>query len=49
MADYNDVWVYIEHKNGTATPMSFELLGVAQTLAGRARIEGVRLRHRRER
>lgn len=34
MADYNDVWVYIEHKNGVATPMSFELLGVAQTLAG---------------
>jgi electron transfer flavoprotein alpha subunit len=33
MADYNDVWVYIEHKNGTATPMSFELLGIAQTLA----------------
>ncbi len=34
MADYNDVWVYIEHKDGVATPMSFELLGVAQTLAG---------------
>lgn len=33
MADYNDVWVYIEHKNGVTTPMSFELLGVAQTLA----------------
>jgi electron transfer flavoprotein alpha subunit len=33
MADYNDVWVYIEHKNGAVTPMSFELLGVAQTLA----------------
>jgi electron transfer flavoprotein alpha subunit len=33
MADYNDVWVYIEHKDGVATPMSFELLGVAQTLA----------------
>ncbi len=34
MADYNDVWVYIEHKDGAVTPMSFELLGVAQTLAG---------------
>jgi electron transfer flavoprotein alpha subunit len=34
MADYNDVWVYIEHKAGVTTPMSFELLGVAQTLAG---------------
>lgn len=34
MADYNDVWVYIEHKDGATTPMSFELLGVAQTLAG---------------
>jgi electron transfer flavoprotein alpha subunit len=33
MADYNDVWVYIEHKDGVVTPMSFELLGVAQTLA----------------
>ncbi len=34
MADYNDVWVYIEHKDGAVTPMSFELLGIAQTLAG---------------
>jgi electron transfer flavoprotein alpha subunit len=34
MADYNDVWVYIEHKDGVTTPMSFELLGVAQKLAG---------------
>lgn len=34
MADYNDVWVYIEHKDGVTSPMSFELLGVAQTLAG---------------
>jgi electron transfer flavoprotein alpha subunit len=33
MADHNDVWVYIEHKDGVTTPMSFELLGVAQTLA----------------
>jgi electron transfer flavoprotein alpha subunit len=34
MADYNDVWAYIEHKDGAVTPMSFELLGIAQTLAG---------------
>ena len=29
----NDVWVYIEHKNGETTPMSFELLGIGKTLA----------------
>jgi electron transfer flavoprotein alpha subunit len=29
----NDVWVYIEHKEGAVTPMSFELLGVGKTLA----------------
>ena len=29
----NDVWVYIEHKNGDVTPMSFELLGIGKTLA----------------
>jgi electron transfer flavoprotein alpha subunit len=29
----NDVWVYIEHKNGVTTPMSFELLGIGKTLA----------------
>ena len=29
----NDVWVYIEHKEGETTPMSFELLGVGKTLA----------------
>ena len=29
----NDVWVYIEHKDGETTPMSFELLGIGQTLA----------------
>ncbi len=29
----NDVWVYIEHKEGDTTPMSFELLGVGKTLA----------------
>jgi electron transfer flavoprotein alpha subunit len=28
-----DVWVYIEHKNGETTPMSFELLGIGKTLA----------------
>ncbi|HVP78194.1 MAG TPA: electron transfer flavoprotein subunit alpha/FixB family protein [Thermodesulfobacteriota bacterium] len=29
----NDVWVYIEHKNGETTPMSFELLGIGKALA----------------
>jgi electron transfer flavoprotein alpha subunit len=29
----NDVWVYIEHKNGETTPMFFELLGIGKTLA----------------
>ena len=29
----NDVWVYIEHKDGDVTPMSFELLGIGKTLA----------------
>jgi electron transfer flavoprotein alpha subunit len=29
----NDVWVYIEHKDGETTPTSFELLGVGKTLA----------------
>src|SRR4030042_4608777 len=29
----NDVWVYIEHKNGETTPLSFELLGIGKTLA----------------
>jgi electron transfer flavoprotein alpha subunit len=29
----NDVWVYIEHKSGETTPMSFELLGIGKTLA----------------
>jgi electron transfer flavoprotein alpha subunit len=29
----NDVWVYIEHKDGEVTPMSFELLGIGKTLA----------------
>ncbi len=29
----NDVWVYIEHKNGEVSPMSFELLGIGKTLA----------------
>src|SRR5512137_839101 len=29
----NDVWVYIEHKDGGTTPMSFELLGIGNTLA----------------
>jgi len=29
----NDVWVYIEHKDGAFTPMSFELLGIGKQLA----------------
>ena len=29
----NDVWVYIEHKDGETTPMSFELLGIGKTLS----------------
>ena len=29
----NNVWVYIEHKDGETTPMSFELLGIGKTLA----------------
>jgi electron transfer flavoprotein alpha subunit len=29
----NDVWVYIEHKSGETTPMSYELLGIGKTLA----------------
>ncbi|MBA4416515.1 MAG: electron transfer flavoprotein subunit alpha [Syntrophus sp. (in: bacteria)] len=29
----NDVWVYIEHKDGNASPMSFEILGIGKTLA----------------
>jgi electron transfer flavoprotein alpha subunit len=29
----NDVWAYIEHKEGETTPMSFELLGIGKILA----------------
>ncbi|MCX8109857.1 MAG: electron transfer flavoprotein subunit alpha/FixB family protein [Syntrophorhabdaceae bacterium] len=29
----NDVWVYIEHKEGAVSPMSFELLGIGKILA----------------
>lgn len=29
----NDVWVYIEHKEGAVSPMSFELLGIGKQLA----------------
>ncbi|MCS7280701.1 MAG: electron transfer flavoprotein subunit alpha/FixB family protein [Desulfobacterota bacterium] len=28
-----DVWVYIEHKDGVASPLSFELLGIGKKLA----------------
>lgn len=30
----NDVWVYIEHKDGATSPMSYELLGIGKQLAG---------------
>ncbi len=34
MADeYKDVWVYIEHKDGVTSPMSYELLGAGKMLA----------------
>jgi electron transfer flavoprotein alpha subunit len=33
MADYKDVWVYVEHKEGTFTPMSYELFGIGKKLA----------------
>jgi electron transfer flavoprotein alpha subunit len=29
-----DVWVYVEHKDGAFTPMSYELFGIGQKLAG---------------
>ncbi len=29
----NDVWVYIEHKEGATTPMSYELLGIGKRLS----------------
>ncbi|HVN97687.1 MAG TPA: electron transfer flavoprotein subunit alpha/FixB family protein [Syntrophorhabdaceae bacterium] len=29
----NDVWVYIEHKDGGVSPMAFELLGIGKKLA----------------
>jgi electron transfer flavoprotein alpha subunit len=29
----NDVWVYIEHKDGGIAPLSFELLGIGKTMA----------------
>jgi electron transfer flavoprotein alpha subunit len=31
--DYKDVWVYIEHKDGVTSPMSYELLGAGKMLA----------------
>ena len=30
----NDVWVYIEHKDGEINPLSFELLGIGKAMAG---------------
>jgi electron transfer flavoprotein alpha subunit len=33
MSDYKDVWVYVEHKEGTHTSMSFELFGIGRKLA----------------
>lgn len=29
----NDVWVYIEQKEGAVSPMSFELLGIGKAMA----------------
>ena len=34
MADHKDVWVYVEHKDGAFTPMSYELIGIGKELAG---------------
>ncbi len=34
MADYKDVWVFVEHKEGAFTPMSYELFGIGKKLAG---------------
>ena len=34
MSDYKDVWVYVEHKEGAYTPMSYELFGIGKKLAG---------------
>jgi electron transfer flavoprotein alpha subunit len=34
MSDYKDVWVYVEHKEGAFTPMSYELFGIGRKLAG---------------
>jgi len=34
MSDYKDVWVYVEHKSGAFTPMSYELMGIGKKLAG---------------
>ncbi len=34
MADYKDVWVYVEHKSGVFSPMSYELMGIGKKLAG---------------
>ncbi|HUJ68853.1 MAG TPA: electron transfer flavoprotein subunit alpha/FixB family protein [Syntrophorhabdales bacterium] len=34
MADYKDVWVYVEHKSGAFSPMSYELMGIGKKLAG---------------
>ena len=34
MGDYKDVWVYVEHKEGAFTPMSYELFGIGRKLAG---------------
>ena len=34
MADYKDVWIYVEHKSGAFSPMSYELMGIGKKLAG---------------
>ncbi len=33
MADHKDVWVYVEHKEGAHTLMSYELFGIGKKLA----------------
>lgn len=33
MADYKDVWAYVEHKEGVHSPMSYELFGIGKKLA----------------
>ena len=43
----NDVWVYIEHKDGGISPMSFELLGIGKELADWFWFQCLRICYRR--